>query len=434
MDEQAPYKHLSAEERYEIQHHLDNQNSIRSIAKVLGRSPSTILREIKNHTKVYVARDNSCANKASCKKRYICGSRKCKKLCKNCINCRRYCSDYTEIKCETLLKSPFVCNGCNKFHYCKLKKYKYSAISANIQYRKTLVERRNGFDLTLDELENINNLASPLIMNGHSPYHIKQVLGDTLPISESTLRRLIYNNELDARNIDLRNQVKRKVREKRTNSTDSIKISKLKEGPLYKDYLKFIDENDVMTVQMDCVEGKKEDSAVLLTLHFPLFHMQLAFILDNHTSSDVVATLDKIESVIGSEMFKCIFEVIITDNGHEFTDIQKMERSINGGQRTKIFFCEPNRSDEKAACENNHRLIRYIIPKGKSLEPYMQSDISLMMNHINSYKRKSLCNKSPYEIAKGILPEDLFILLGLEEIPPEEILLKPSLIKRHISE
>ena len=41
-----------------------------------------------------------------------------------------------------------------------------------------------------------------------------------------------------------------------------------------------------------------------------------------------------------------------------------MERSIYGGNRCKIFFCDPNRSDSKGSCENNHRMIRYVIPKG----------------------------------------------------------------------
>jgi len=41
-----------------------------------------------------------------------------------------------------------------------------------------------------------------------------------------------------------------------------------------------------------------------------------------------------------------------------------------------------------------------------------------MMNHINSYKRKALFGKSAYDFSKGSLPEDFFILLGLEPVEP----------------
>lgn len=46
---------------------------------------------------------------------------------------------------------------------------------------------------------------------------------------------------------------------------------------------------------MDCVEGRQGDSHALLTLHFPMSRMQLAFLLDEHTSHCVTETLDAIE-------------------------------------------------------------------------------------------------------------------------------------------
>ena len=75
-------------------------------------------------------------------------------------------------------------------------------------------------------------------------------------------------------------------------------------------------------------------------------------------------------------------------------------------------------------------MIRYIIPKGSSLEPYVQEDINLMMNHINSYKRKALFGKSALDLAKTVLPEDFFTALGIEEIPPDKIILRPSLLHK----
>lgn len=205
-------------------------------------------------------------------------------------------------------------------------------------------------------------------------------------------------------------------------------INAAKEGRKWPDYIKYINENDTLVVQMDCVEGTVDDEEALLTLHYPETHLQLAIILDRHDSKHVVEALDMIERAIGTDLFKRMFPVILTDNGQEFSRIEDMEHScIDGTIRTKIFFCEPNRSDEKGACENNHKLIRYVIPKGTSLHQFNQQQISLMMNHINSYRRKALGGKSPYDLASLMFPEDFFILLGIERIPEKEIILTPKL-------
>lgn len=421
-------KHLTRDDRIRIETMLNYHQSIRAIAKELKCSPSTILREIKNHTQVQHARSNDCILRSECKHTNVCKSNNCFHKCYKCNVCSKYCPDYTKALCDHLQQSPYVCNGCSKNANCSYGKVYYRGGLANKEYREVLIGRRNGFNLTYEEISLINELVTPLIKNGLSPYHIKQLLGDKLPISESTLRRLIDLKELDVRKIDLREGVKRKPHSSKSRKMHNELVSKLKEGRLYKDYLAYISENDVSAIQMDCVEGKKEDNATLLTLHFPSFHMQLAFIMQYHTASCVVKELDIIEEVLGKQLFAKVFPLILTENGHEFTDIIGMERSIYGGQRTKVFFCEPNRSDEKGQCENNHKYIRYIIPKGTSLESYSQIDISLMMNHINSFKRKSIYGKTPYELAMTTLPKDFFILLGLESISPEKIILKPSLI------
>jgi len=420
---------LTYEERIIIEDMLGRNQSLYAIAKKLNRTVSTISREIRNRREHFPSYKNDCANIRDCRVQHICGNTGCNQRCHRCNKCKKYCPDYVKMDCDTVLNAPYVCNGCCKFAYCVMDRYRYKAKTAQKNYRELLVERRSGFDVTLGELEHINTLVSPRLKNGQSPYHIKQTLQDELPVSESTLRRMIDRCELDARNIDLRNKVKRKQRTRRKMRNESgITISKV--GHLYKDYLEYIAENDCSAVEMDCVEGSKDDHATLLTLHLPDFKMQLAFIMNKHTSENVVAVLDMLEETLGSELFQTMFPVILTDNGHEFSDIPNMERSINGGQRTKVFFCEPNRSDEKGHCENNHKYIRYIIPKGTSLEPFSQRDISLMMNHVNSLKRKSLYGRSPYEVAMNVLPDDFFIFLGLELIPPEQLILNPSLLKQ----
>ena len=68
------YKHLSIEERICIAYSLKENKSIRQIAKILGRSPSSISREIKRNTvkKLY---NPSKADKESKKRKKNCGAR-----------------------------------------------------------------------------------------------------------------------------------------------------------------------------------------------------------------------------------------------------------------------------------------------------------------------------------------------------------------------
>ena len=78
----------------------------------------------------------------------------------------------------------------------------------------------------------------------------------------------------------------------------------------------------------------------------------------------------------------------------------------------------------------NHELIRRILPKGSSFDDLAQEDIFLMMNHINSYKRKKLNNRSPYETFSFYYGEDLLKKLGCSPVAAENIILKPKLLKK----
>lgn len=427
----AKQKHLTYEERLRIEEMLNEHCSYREIARRLNKSPSTIQREVQNHTKITQTKKNDCDFYDTCRERNICGNTKCKRLCKYCNHCKSKCPNYTKRYCQVQIDHHNLCNGCSHRAYgCDYDRQEYNARSANRAYKRTLTESRNGFDLTAGELIEINDIVSPRLQKGQSIYHILNSEDVSLNISSSTLYRLVDQNELDARNIDLRSKVKIAKRKPRKMKDETL--SKLKIGHLYKDFLEYQENNDFMLVEMDCVEGCKDSKCVLLTLHFPLLHFQLALILPEHNSKCVVDALDKLETVLGTELFQSVFQVILTDNGHEFMDVEHMERSTlePNTKRSKVFFCEPNRSDQKGACENNHKYIRYVLPKGTDFDKLNQFQINKMMNHINSYRRKTLCGKAPYDIATAILPEDFFLLLGIERIADKDIVLDSSLFKK----
>ena len=98
--------------------------------------------------------------------------------------------------------------------------------------------------------------------------------------------------------------------------------------------------------------------------------------------------------------------------------------------RTKVFYCDPGAPYQKGACEVNHGLIRRILPKGSSFDGLTQEDVFLMMDHINSYKRKKLNNRSPYDAFSFYHGEDLLKKLGCSPVAAGDIILKPRLLKK----
>ena len=114
----------------------------------------------------------------------------------------------------------------------------------------------------------------------------------------------------------------------------------------------------------------------------------------------------------------------------EFQKPEELETSIDGSKRCCIYYCEPNRSDQKAKVEKNHEYIRYIIPKGISMDNYTQDDVDLMMSHINSTSREVLNFAIPFDMACIYLGMDTMKKLNLSKIHPDDIILKPYLINK----
>lgn len=128
---------------------------------------------------------------------------------------------------------------------------------------------------------------------------------------------------------------------------------------------------------------------------------------------------------------KVKFPVILTDNGSEFSNPKEIEcRDTVPCKRTNVFYCDSSAPYQKGACEVNPELIRRILPKGSSFDDLTQEDISLMMDHINSYKRKKLNNRSPYETFSFYYGEDVLKRLGCSPVAAENIILKPKLLKK----
>ena len=185
---------------------------------------------------------------------------------------------------------------------------------------------------------------------------------------------------------------------------------------------------DVSVRQLNSVEGIK-GGAVLLTIHFVEQQLQLAFLRQHNDSQSVIDIFDRLYFELRMDIFIELFPVLLADNGSEFSNPSAIELDAQGNPRTRMFYCNPSAPYQKGSCENNHELIRRIIPKGTDLGRYSQEQIDLMMSHINSYSRKKLGNKSPYEVFEFQYGRKILDAFHLQKIPADEIILSPELLK-----
>lgn len=141
--------------------------------------------------------------------------------------------------------------------------------------------------------------------------------------------------------------------------------------------------------EMDSVVGKQGKSQkTLLVLTERMTRFELIFLLDNHTTSQVVSVIDNLEKYLKKKFYK-IFKTITVDNGTEFADNENIVRSIHKDRkRLDLYYCHPYCSCERGSNENANRLIRYFIPKGTNFDSKSKDEIKAIQNWINNYPRK----------------------------------------------
>lgn len=425
------------EERLEIQKFLKESLSFKEISRRLGKNPTTISREIRKHRSDVATGYpgypyNACKNRFNCRYKDVCGkncTRKTTIHCKLCQSCNDNCPDFILEICTACFRVPYVCNGCETLGKCSLLKNIYDAEHAHMKAHEAISQSRSGLCVSEGEIARLNKIISPLAQNGQSVHQIYVTHEDELMCSEKTIYNYIDACLFDVRNIDLPRKVKFRERYKKP----EFKVDKgCRIGRNYNDFQTFLAKNqDTTVVQMDSVIGSKGGKC-LLTIHFVDTSLMLAFLRDANTSKSVTDIFETLYATLGKEVFTALFPVILTDNGSEFSNPKVIEYGTEkfSGHRTNVFYCDAGSPYQKGAIEVNHELIRRILPKGNSFDHLTQENICLMMNHINSYKRKKLNNRSPYETFSFYHGEDVLQKLRCTLVAASDIMLKPVLLKK----
>lgn len=436
-------KHLTTTQRIKIEKGLMDGESFASIARSIDKHPSTVAKEIKKY-RHFPQREEpkkvlQCTHFKNCQMRFLCENKDCVRPCKFCYDtklcirqCSLICPDYQEPVCSKILKAPYVCNGCLKFRRCELQHALYSAQQADESSHDLLISCRDGINQSPADIALLDELISPLLKQGQSLAHIYAHHGHEIPCSRRTLYNYIDKGVFTAKNIDLRRRVRYKYKERKKATRISLSARKFRIGRTYDDFCAFLKANPgISVVELDTVEGGRGNSKqAFLTMLFRSCSLMLIFVLEEKTQECVIEVFDALSEKLGIKVFQELFPVILTDNGTEFQLPERIECDANGETRTTLFFCNPNSSWQKGMLEKNHEYIRYVIPKGQSLDSYNQKDITVLMNHINSEARDSLNGCTPYKLSQMLLNNNLHKLLKLVEIPADKVTLRPELLKK----
>ena len=382
------HKHLTLSERNDIQLGLERGETFKAIGQSILKDPTTVSKEVKRNRQV---RESTCYN----------------------------------LPCPLLDKAPFVCNGCPKRRQnCGYKKIFYLAKQAQKQYEQTLVESREGTPLNSKTFWDMDKIISDGVKKGQHIYHILKT--HNLDVSSSTVYRHIRKGYLSIAPIDLARAVK--FKERRKSKLPSIP-KEAKKGRSYEDFQNYLALNQLDSwLEMDTVMGRM-GGKVLLTFNLSFCNFIFARLLDNKTALEVTKHLYAIKNTLheADKDFFQLFPVILTDNGGEFARVDDIEMDVRG--ESKLFFCDPNRSDQKGRIEKNHTLIRDILPKGTSFDNLTQEDINLVCSHVNSVKRAALNGKSAYEVFAFTYGEEIPMLLGISKIPAEDVCQSSKLLQ-----
>ncbi len=427
-------------DRVAIETGLCRGESFKKIAKRIERHPSTVAHEVLEnrtyiHNTYYAGKD--CRYVRKCIVTGLCGADEsaCGRRCKYCrgVDCTAVCERYESIACHKPDKPPYVCNTCKDRKLCIKDKYIYTAQYADAAVSRRRSESRQGIHLTPEQKAFVDELVTRLVKKGQPLTHIYSEHEAEMPMCLRSLYNYIDAGELTIRNVDLRRKTGYKPRKKKYNDVNGFANQNFREGRTYEDFESFMKYSALGVIEMDTVKGVRERGKRLLTMIFRDNSVMLLFLVPDGTAESVKRVFDYLERGLGLERFVRLFPVFLTDNGSEFKKPEDLELTADGIMRTDIFYCDPMASWQKPHIEKNHEYIRYVIPRGKSLNPYTQEDMTLLMNHINSTRRQGLGNKSPYEL---INEEDedmwaLFRLLKMDLIPPDEVHLTPDLFMKN---
>ncbi len=142
-------KHLTLQDRIEMQECVSRGMTFKAIACRIRKDPTTVSRDVRKHTEVQ-------------EKRFT----------------------MAEETCPKLLRPPFVCNGCEQFNHCSCVCPHKLYVEKRTQhgYETMLKESRERIPLNRESFYRTEKIISDGVRSGQNVYHIIHANSiDTVP-------------------------------------------------------------------------------------------------------------------------------------------------------------------------------------------------------------------------------------------------------------
>ena len=340
------YVHLTERDRYKIEGLLEGKKDVEEISKILGRDRSTIYREIIRGTVIRVQND-----------------------------------------------------------FCEEGEYR--ANSAQADYDKQGRNKERSLKIGKDkELESYIRIK--ILRDKFSP---DAVIGDIkikgLKFERQICTKTLYNY-IDAgllSGISNKNLWQKRDKKKRKYKTVSRVNTKNRDCRSIEDRPEEINNRlEYGHWEGDTVKGPLGSKTSLFTLTERKSREEVVLKVQNASQEAIREAIDEMEREYG-QAFKAKFRSITFDNGSEFLEWKSLEISVLKPEerRTMIYFAHSYSSWERGTNENQNRMIRRFVPKGRDIAEFSNADIQEIEDWMNNYPRKILGYKTANQVAEECL-------------------------------
>ncbi|MBT2733132.1 IS30 family transposase [Carnobacterium sp. ISL-102] len=205
----------------------------------------------------------------------------------------------------------------------------------------------------------------------------------------TTLYQWIDRGVMKTTNLDLLEKLSRKLKKQDPKSRLNKRIlgRSINERPAVVENRETFGHWEIDTV----VGNKTKSDTVLLTLVERQTRFEVILKLNGKDAYSVDRAVHVLRERAGDN-FSRLFKTVTSDNGSEFAGLHEALHDV-----ADVYFSHPYTSWERGTSENQHKLIRRFLPKGKSMADVSKAQCLRIQQWMNDYPRRILDYQTPHD-------------------------------------